>query len=194
MSELTHKNLPIYSFKTQEEFYTWLAARHTDPTPFWLRYYKKDSKKPTIVHTDAVDVALCWGWIDGLANKYDDESYLVRFTPRRPKSVWSKINVAKVEKLIASGKMQPAGLVHIEAAQKDGRWEAAYASPAEMKLPQEFLELVKTDAGAWEFFQSLNKANTFAIGYRLATAKSAEKRTEKMQKIFAMLTEKKKFH
>lgn len=121
-----HKDLPVYAFVNAKEFEAWLNKNYQQPTGFWMRLYKKATNLPTIQMTDAVDIALCYGWIDGLINAYDNQSYLIRFTPRRPKSVWSKINVAKVEKLIAEGRMQPAGLVHIEAAKADGRWDKAY--------------------------------------------------------------------
>ena len=184
---MTHKDLPIVSFTTADEFYTWLSKHHDTEKGFWLRYYKKGSGKPTIVHTDAVDVALCWGWIDGLINAFDANSYLVRFTPRRPKSIWSKINVEKVARLIAEKRMQPQGLVHVEAAKKDGRWDAAYAPPSSMQVPDEFITLVKTDATAWKFYQTLSKANLFAIGFRLTTAKTAETKQRRMQKLFEQL-------
>jgi uncharacterized protein YdeI (YjbR/CyaY-like superfamily) len=124
--KLTHKDLPIYSFETEEDFWNWLSKNYQQSTSFWLRFYKKESKVPSIHYDEAVDVALCFGWIDGLANKYDEESYLVRYTPRRPKSVWSKINVAKVNKLIDQKRMQPSGLAKVDAAKEDGRWKAAY--------------------------------------------------------------------
>ncbi len=124
--KLTHKDLPIYSFETEEDFWNWLSKNYQQSTSFWLRFYKKESKVPSIHYNEAVDVALCFGWIDGLANKYDEESYLVRYTPRRPKSVWSKINVAKVNKLIDQKRMQPSGLAKVDAAKEDGRWKAAY--------------------------------------------------------------------
>ena len=152
---MTHKDLPVVSFTNADEFYSWLSKHHDTEKAFWLRYYKKGSQKPTIVHTDAVDVALCWGWIDGLANAYDAESYLVRFTPRRAKSIWSKINVEKVARLIAEKKMQPQGMVHVETA--------------------------------WKYYQTLNKAQLFSIGFKLATAKTAETRERRMQKLFEQL-------
>lgn len=124
--ELMHKDIPVYYFATQAEFEKWLAKNHTREGAFWIRFYKKSSPTPTIQIGDAVDVALCYGWIDGLINGFDDQSYLIRFTHRRPKSVWSKVNVAKVEKLIAAGRMQPSGQVHIDSAKADGRWAAAY--------------------------------------------------------------------
>ena len=127
-AKLTHKDLPVYAFETEADFWNWLSKNYQQTTSFWLRFYKKESKVPSIHYDEALDVALCFGWIDGLANKYDEESYLVRYTPRRPKSVWSKINVAKVEKLIAEKRMQPSGLTQVESAKKDGRWAAAYSS------------------------------------------------------------------
>lgn len=126
--KLTHKDLPVYSFETEEDFWNWLSKNYQQSTSFWLRFYKKESKVPSIHYDEAIDVALCFGWIDGLSNKYDEESYLVRYTPRRPKSVWSKINVAKVEKLITQGRMQASGLAKVDAAKEDGRWKAAYSS------------------------------------------------------------------
>jgi uncharacterized protein YdeI (YjbR/CyaY-like superfamily) len=125
-TKLTHKDLPVYSFKTDADFWNWLSKNYQQTTSFWLRFYKKESKVPSIHYDEAVDVALCFGWIDGLANKYDEESYLVRYTPRRPKSVWSKINVAKVNKLIDQKRMQPSGLAKVDTAKEDGRWKAAY--------------------------------------------------------------------
>lgn len=124
--QLIHKDLPVHAFATSEEFEEWLSQNYQQPTGFWMRLYKKATKLPTIQMTDAVDSALCYGWIDGLINAYDEQSYVIRFTPRRPKSVWSKINVAKVEKLIAEGRMQPSGLAHVESAKADGRWDKAY--------------------------------------------------------------------
>jgi uncharacterized protein YdeI (YjbR/CyaY-like superfamily) len=127
-SEFTHKDLPVYSFKTEADFLNWLSKNYEISTGFWLHFYKKATKIPSVDYSEAVDVALCYGWIDGLLNSYDDKSYLLRFTPRRPKSVWSKINVAKVEKLIAEKRMHPSGLAQVESAKKDGRWAAAYSS------------------------------------------------------------------
>ena len=126
--QFSHKNLPVYYFATEADFENWLSENYKRKEGFWIRYYKKASDTPSIQVSEAVDVALCYGWIDGLLNSYDEESYLVRFTQRRPKSVWSKVNVAKVEKLIASGRMKPSGLTQVDAAKQDGRWAAAYSS------------------------------------------------------------------
>ncbi len=126
--EFIHKNLPVYAFTNEQEFENWLSVNYALKQGFWLRFYKKATKIPTVQYGESVDTALCYGWIDGLLNSYNEESYLVRFTPRRPKSVWSKVNVAKVEKLIAENRMKPSGLVHIESAKLDGRWAAAYST------------------------------------------------------------------
>jgi uncharacterized protein YdeI (YjbR/CyaY-like superfamily) len=193
--DLWHKELPVYSFTNKHSFYVWLAENYSKSSKgFWLRYYKKASQKPTITHNEAVDVAICWGWIDGLLNKYDDESYVVRYTPRRPKSVWSKVNVARVERLMASGEMQPSGLVHVETAKADGRWDAAYAGQSTMKALQAFKNLLATDAKALAFYQSLNKANRYAIDYRLATAVGPEKQALVRQKMFERMQTGKKYH
>ena len=191
---LTHKDLPVLSFTSEAEFDAWLSQHYTETTGFWLRYFKKGSNKETITHDKAVDVALCWGWIDGLANKYDDISYLVRFTPRRPKSIWSKVNVAKVEKLIEAGRMQPSGLAQVEKAKADGRWDIAYQPASKMEVPADFIDLIKQDPETYAFYQTLNKANLYAIGFRLTTVADPKKRAAKMQQLADMLKRKEKIH
>lgn len=190
MKGFTHKNLPVFSFVSADEFYTWLNSHHKTQQSFWLRYYKKGTGKPTIAHTDAVDVALCWGWIDGLINKYDEESYLVRFTPRGKKSVWSKINVEKVAKLTAEGLMQPSGLAHVESAKADGRWDAAYAGQATITLPDSFVRLLHKHPKANNYYNSLTKAEKYSYAYKLATTVGAEKRTAQEAKLLLKLQEK----
>jgi uncharacterized protein YdeI (YjbR/CyaY-like superfamily) len=191
---LIHKGLPVISFESGVEFDTWLSIHHTEKAGFWLRYFKKGSNQPTITHDQAVDVALCWGWIDGLSNKYDEVSYLIRFTPRRSKSIWSKVNVAKVEQLIQSGRMQPSGMVQVENAKKDGRWDNAYQPASKMEIPPDFIALIKKDPELYQFYQTLNKANLYAIGFRLSTIRDNEKRAAKMNQIIEMLKNKEKFH
>ena len=188
---LIHKELPVISFNSAENFYVWLKVNHAKEQGFWLRLYKKNSGVATITRDEAVDTALCWGWIDGLINKYDDESYLLRFTPRRPKSVWSKINVAKIERLTKLGLMQPSGLAQVEKAKTDGRWDKAYGSASEMVVPADFIKMIKKDKIAYSYYQTLNKANTYAIAFRLATVVDAEKRKQKMNQLFEMLKNKK---
>jgi uncharacterized protein YdeI (YjbR/CyaY-like superfamily) len=184
---LTHKELPVISFKTAQKFYAWLKVNHTKEQSFWLRFYKKNSGIASLIRDEAVDTALCWGWIDGLINKYDDESYLLRFTPRRPKSIWSKINVAKIEKLTKFGLMQPNGLAQVEKAKADGRWDRAYEPASKMEVPADFIKLIKKDKIAYSFYQTLNKANTYTIAFRLTTIVDGEKRKQKMNQLFDML-------
>lgn len=192
---LLYKELPVYSFIDKQAFYVWLSENYVAAgSGFWLRYYKKASQKPTITHDEAVDVALCWGLVDGLTNKYDEESYVIRYTLRRPKSVWSQINVARVERLIAGGEMQPSGLVHVEAAKADGRWDAAYAGQSSMEPPQAFMDMLATDLKALAFYQSLNKANKYAVDFRLATAVGPEKQALVRQKMFERMQTGKKYH
>jgi uncharacterized protein YdeI (YjbR/CyaY-like superfamily) len=191
---LLHKDLPVISFTDSQAFYDWLAQNHTQTTGFWLRYFKKASGVKTIVHTDAVDMALCWGWIDGLINKYDEISYVVRFTPRRPKSIWSKVNVAKVERLISENLMKPPGLKLVEEAKSDGRLDAAYEGQGHMKVPQDFIELLKENKPAYDFFLTLDKANLHAISFRLSTTLDKEKRAKKMQQILIKLHNNVHFH
>jgi uncharacterized protein YdeI (YjbR/CyaY-like superfamily) len=183
---ISHKDAPVYSFETKEIFFDWLGHNHDKLPVFWLRFYKKASGRPTVVYTDSVDVALCWGWIDGVLNKYDDESYVQRFTPRRAKSTWSKINVAKVAKLTAEGLMQPCGLVHVESARADGRWDAAYAGSATMEFPDFFMKMLEADPEAKKVFDSLNKTQRYPLAYRLAVAVGDEKK----QKAARSITEK----
>jgi uncharacterized protein YdeI (YjbR/CyaY-like superfamily) len=188
---LIHKELPVLSFKTAAKFYAWLKTNHKKTQGIWLRFYKKNSSVATITRDEAVDTALCWGWIDGLINKYDEESYVLRFTPRRSKSIWSKINVAKIEKLTMLGMMQPSGTEQVEKAKADGRWDKAYEPASKMEAPADFIKLIKKDKIAYSFYQTLNKANTYAIAFRLATVVDAEKRRQKMNQLFEMLKSKK---
>jgi uncharacterized protein YdeI (YjbR/CyaY-like superfamily) len=156
--------------------------------------FKKDSGKTTGTHDAAIDEALCFGWFDGQADKYDENSWLQKFTPRRPKSLWSKRNRERVARLIKKKRMQPAGLKEVEAAKKDGRWNQAYDSPKNMEVPADFLNELKKNKKAYEFFKTLNKANTFAIGWRLQTAKKPETREKRMKAILGMLQKGEKLH
>lgn len=182
-SMLLHKDIPVISFKDEKEFDTWLKVNHQKDQAFWLRYYKKGSGLPSILPTHAVDVALCWGWIDGLINAYDDISYLVRFTPRRPKSIWSKVNVAKVEKLIAAKRMQPSGLHQVNLAKADGRWDRAYEPASSMKLSDEFLKMVEKNKKALAVFKQMNKAQIYAIAFKLHHIQDEKKKKTRMNEI-----------
>jgi uncharacterized protein YdeI (YjbR/CyaY-like superfamily) len=187
-------NRPIESFKTAKDFEVWLKKNHKTAEGMWVRFYKKDSGVDSITYPQAVEVALCYGWIDAVMNKYDEQSYIQRFTPRRSKSIWSKINIDKVTRLIEEGRMKPAGLKEIEAAKADGRWQAAYDSPSNTIMPEDFLLKLSKNAKAKKFFDTLNKSNTYAIAWRLQTAKKPETREKRMNIILEMLSKGEKFH
>ena len=186
-------DLPILSFENQQTWEQWLSHNYSTPG-IWLRFYKKASKIETITYAQALEIALCYGWIDGQAKKYDEDSYLQRFTPRRKKSVWSKINTKHVERLIKEKRMKPSGLKAVDEAKEDGRWDQAYDSPSTMTLPEDFLKELLCNKKAYEFYQTLSKANTFAIAYRLQTAKKPETVEKRKKQILEMLEKGEKFH
>jgi uncharacterized protein YdeI (YjbR/CyaY-like superfamily) len=185
------KTLP---FRSSSEFRKWLGANHSQSNGIWLRIFKKDSGEPTGTYAEALDEALCFGWIDGQKQRQDDTSWLQRFTPRRPKSGWSKINTQHAERLIRGGRVKAAGLAQIVAAKKDGRWTAAYDSPSNATFPEGFLAELRKNKKAKAFFESLNKANRYAIAYRLQTAKKPETRRRRVEMILAMLARGEAFH
>jgi uncharacterized protein YdeI (YjbR/CyaY-like superfamily) len=185
---------PIIEFQSQNKWRQWLAKNHSKSDGAWLRLYKKDSGVKSINHNMALDEALCFGWIDGQSKGYDEESYLQKFTPRRKRSIWSKRNTEKVEQLIKDGEMHSSGLAEVEAAKADGRWQKAYDSPANMKIPEDFLKELSKKPKALAFFKTLNKTNTFSITWRLQTAKKPETRVRRMKAIIEMLEQRKKFH
>jgi len=188
------EELSVLSFKTKKEFRDWLEKNNNSSTGIWLKFYKTDSGISSITHDEALDEAICFGWIDGQLNKYDDESWLQKFTPRRPKSLWSKKNAERAEKLIKLGKMKPSGMKEIDAAKADGRWEKAYDSPANMKIPEDFMKRLTKDKKAFKFFQSLNRTNLYAIAWRLQTAKKPETREKRITQIIEMFSKGEKFH
>jgi len=187
-------DIPILSFNTAKAWEAWLKKNGATAQALWLRFYKKGSQVQSINYSEALDVALCYGWIDGLVNKFDEVSYLQRFTPRRPRSIWSKKNIEHVERLIREGKMNPAGLQQIEAAKADGRWAAAYDSSANMVIPADFLQALSRNPKAQKFFKTLNKTNVYAIAWRLQTAKKPETRERRMKQILEMLEKGEKLH
>ena len=187
-------NLDILSFRSSSEFRKWLDANHHLSDGIWLRIFKKGSDRATITYREALDEALCFGWIDGQKKSHDDLSWLQKFTRRRARSGWSKINTQHVERLIHAGRMMPPGQVEVDAAKKDGRWKAAYESPSNATFPDDFLTLLDRDVKAKAFFDSLNKANRYAIAYRLQTAKKPETRQRRMEMILAMLARGEAFH
>ena len=159
-----------------------------------LRIYKKDSAVATVTYAEALDQALCFGWIDGQKKPYDAQSWLQKFTPRRPNSAWSKKNTQHAERLIASGEMSPAGSKEVNSAKADGRWTVAYDSFANATIPEDFLEALARDRKALAFFETLNKTNLYAIAYRLQTAKKPETRARRMLAIIEKLSRGEKFH
>jgi len=187
-------DLPIISFASLEEWESWLENNHSTSSGIWLRIYKKDSGKTTIFYPGALDGALCYGWIDGQKRPFDKNSWLQRFSPRRPKSLWSRINIGHVERLTKLGKIKLAGLAAIEAAKKDGRWHAAYDSPGKATVPKDFLDALSKNKKAKAFFDTLNKTNLYSIAWRLQTARKHETRERRMKAILQMLADEKKFH
>src|SRR6187551_3378108 len=186
--------VPILEFKTAKTFETWLIKNHDNSTGIWLKIFKKDSEIKTISYAEALDVALCYGWIDGQKKAHDEQAWLQKFCPRRTKSIWSKINTGHVERLIHEGRMRPAGLKAVEKAKANGSWEKAYDSPNKMTIPDDFLEELSKNKKAESFFKSLNKTNLFSIGFRLQTAKKQETREKRIKEIIEMLAKGEKFH
>jgi uncharacterized protein YdeI (YjbR/CyaY-like superfamily) len=187
-------DFPIIPFANGSEWEEWLEKNHKTAKGVWMQFFKKSSGVPTITWVEAVEVALCFGWIDSQAKKHDEKSYLQRFTPRNPRSIWSKINTEHVARLTKLGKMKPAGLAAVEAAKADGRWDRAYDSPAMMKVPDYFLKEVNKNEKAKAFFETLSKSNTYAIAWRLQTAKKPETRERRMKLLIEMLEKGEKLH
>lgn len=185
--------IPIIAFETAETFETWLVDNQDDSNGLWLKIFKKDSGIKTINYAEALDVALCYGWIDGQKKAFDEQAWLQRFCPRRAKSIWSKINIGHVERLINAGRMRPAGLKAIEKAKADGTWERAYDSQSNITIPEDFLKELSKNKKAEAFFMGLNKTNLFSIGFRLQTAKKQETREKRMKEIIEMLAKGEKF-
>jgi len=182
------------AFKSPRALRSWLRTNHARCEGIFLRIYKKDSGVATVTYAEALDQALCFGWIDGQKQPYDEQSWLQKFTPRRPRSGWSKRNTAHAQRLIDSGEMSSAGLAQIDAARADGRWTAAYDSFGQASIPADFLAELGRNRKALAFFKSLNKTNRYSIAYRLQTAKKAETRERRKQAIIAMLARGEKFH
>jgi len=186
-----YKTLP---FKTATAWRHWLDKNHDTIDGVWLKIYKKGSNTPTVTYAEALDEALCYGWIDGQKKSYDEDSFLQKFTPRRPRSMWSKRNIEHVARLTEQKLMMPSGLTQVEQAQKDGRWAAAYDTASNMVIPAEFMAELKQHPVAEKFFATLNKTNTYAIAWRLQTAKTEETRKRRQDKIIALLNAEQKLH
>jgi len=175
------------AFKSPEELGDWLRQNHARETELWIKIFKKGSGVASVTWGDVVIETLCWGWIDGVKKSLGEEAYLQRITPRKPRSSWSRKNTEHVERLISEGRMQEPGLVHVNAAKADGRWENAYAPASEMEVPKDFLAAVRKEAKIQRFYETLNKTNRYAIAYGLTTAKKPETRQRRFDKFMGML-------
>jgi uncharacterized protein YdeI (YjbR/CyaY-like superfamily) len=180
----------IKSFRTQAAFESWLTANHNRETELWLKIHKKDSGKPTVTYAQALEVALCWGWIDGIKKSFDEYSFLQRFTPRKAKSIWSQINRDHIARLVAAGRLTPHGQRHVDAAKADGRWDAAYApirNTTHATLPADLLTAIEANPLARKTFQSLGRQNLFALAFRTNNMKTSAGRAKKIAALVAML-------
>jgi uncharacterized protein YdeI (YjbR/CyaY-like superfamily) len=180
-------DLPIKSFKSQDAWTKWLDANHKKSSGIWLRIGKKDSGLSSVSYAEALDVALCYGWIDGQKRPYDAATWLQRFTPRGPRSLWSKVNTGKVQTLIESGRMRPAGLAAIESAKASGRWESAYQPSSTAEVPPDLQAALDAKPKAKAFFETLRGANRYAIIFRVSTAKKPETRARRIADFVARL-------
>ncbi|HEY8079559.1 MAG TPA: YdeI/OmpD-associated family protein [Labilithrix sp.] len=190
MGQVTPNPKRIRTFKTEAAFEAWMLAHHARESEIWVRIYKKSAGKPTVTLAQALDVVLCWGWIDGIRKAYDDESFLQRYTPRRSKSIWSQINRDHVARLIAAGRMQPAGQAQIDAAKADGRWDAAYApmrAATAESLPADLRAAIEANPRARKTFGTLGRTNLFSLAFRVNNMKTPEGRAKKIASLVEML-------
>jgi uncharacterized protein YdeI (YjbR/CyaY-like superfamily) len=180
----------IRAFRSEAAFDAWLRANHARETEVWLQIYKKGSGKPTVTNAQALDVALCWGWIDGIRKAFDEESFLQRYSPRRARSIWSQINREHIARLIAVGRMEPAGLRQVDAAKADGRWDAAYApirAATEATIPDDLRAAIDGNPRARKTFKTLGRLNLFALAFRTNNMKTPAGRARKIASLVAML-------
>ena len=187
-------DLPVVGFATRAEWAAWLAAEHAASAGVWLQIARKDGGAESVSYSDALDVALCHGWIDGQKDRLDERFWLQRFTPRKPRSRWSKRNRERAEALIAGGEMAAAGMAEIERARADGRWDAAYDSHSTATVPDDLQAELAGNAAAREFFDGLDSTNRYAILYRIQEARRPETRARRIAKYVAMLSEGRKIH
>ena len=176
----------VRTFASEAAFEAWLSKNHQSATEVWIKIFKKDSGTPSINASQAIDVGLCWGWIDGIRKSFDEAAFLQRYTPRKGKSRWSQINRDRVAALTKSGRMTPHGQVHVDAAKKDGRWDAAYPSSKSMELPPDFVAAVRKNPKARATLEALGRQDTFSFGYRLFYAKG-ERRAALVVRLIADL-------
>lgn len=188
------EELPIRLFADPADLESWLEECHQSSAGVWLKIAKKGSGERSVTYAEALELALCFGWIDSQKRGFDEAFFLQRFTPRRPRGRWSKINREKAEALIEAERMRPAGLAEVAAAKADGRWEAAYAGQRTAKVPKDLQRELDANPAAREFFDSLDSANRYAIVYRLDEAKKPETRERRLRKFVAMLERGEKIH
>jgi len=184
----------VVGFADRDAWHTWLAEQHQISAGVWLKIPKKDSGAVGVSYAEALEVALCFGWIDGQKGRLDDDHWLQRFTPRKPGSRWSKINTEKAGELIEAGRMQPAGLREVELAREDGRWDAAYAGQRTMDVPDDLAQALAGNAAAQAFFATLSGANRYAILYRIQDAKRPETRAKRIAQYVEMCAERRTLH
>ena len=187
-------NFPVMSFETAAEWEAWLGEHHADTGGIWLKIAKKESRLPSVTYAEALDSALCYGWIDGQKAAFDEQYWLQKFTPRRPKSGWSKVNCDKVAALIAGGRMRPAGMRQVELAKADGRWDLAYESQSKITIPEDFQRELDKNQEAQDFFKTLNSVNRYAVLRRIQIAKRPETRAALIEKYIEMLSNHQKLY
>jgi uncharacterized protein YdeI (YjbR/CyaY-like superfamily) len=185
---------PTIAFASPDELEAWLDANHGSDRGIWVKFAKKASGIASVTYAEALEIALCYGWIDGTRRGFDESWFVQRFTPRRKRSKWSQINREKAERLIAEGRMRPPGLREVERAKADGRWEASYPSPSTIQVPDDLKRELERDPAAREFFESLDKNNRYAILYRLHDAKRPETRERRLRQFVEMLKDGRKLH
>lgn len=185
---------PIVLFPDQGAWEEWLDRHHAGERGLWLRIAKKASELSSVSYPEALDTALCYGWIDGQRKRFDEDSFIQKFTPRGPRSLWSKRNREHVERLIAAGQMQPAGLAAVDAARGDGRWERAYDSPGAATLPDDLAAALEAEPEARAFFETLSAANRYAVIFRVQTAVRPETRARRIAALVEMLRRRERLH
>lgn len=183
----TPTDYPIKLFRNEAAWEKWLDTHHADTRGVWLRIAKARSSVKSLSYAEALDVALCYGWIDGQARSFDEDTYLQKFTPRGKRSTWSKRNREHIERLTAAGRMKPAGLAAVEAAKADGRWDRAYDSPANASIPPDLQAAFDAHPEARAFFDTLNSQNRYAILHRIQTAVRPDTRARRIEKFIGML-------
>ena len=190
----TFKDLPVILFDNQKELNEWFSKNYSQTHGIWIKIAKKNSGKTSVTYNEAIEEALCYGWIDGQVNSYNDDYYIQKFTPRGSRSVWSKINVTKIENLIKENRLQPSGLEAVKVAKSNGAWDKAYDSSSTFTITKDFQAALKENPKAKQFFETLNRANKYAIYWHLETAKRPETRKARIEKFINMLNKGEKLH